>query len=130
MSAPPPPPGAELAAPLLSLVTPPLASLSRTLVELQESQQVLIATIASTRADLLESSPEWREAQAALQRIPEYQAKLARIAKQKAAVLALTARVERGAAALRAKVEERESARVERRGADSAGFAAVAERAE
>ena len=121
-------PDGALAAALSSLLLPSLSSLSATLVELQESQQVLVATIASTRADLIESSPEWREAQAVLQRIPEYQAKLARIAKQKAAVLALTARVERGAAALRAKVEERESARVERRGADSAGFAAVAER--
>lgn len=118
----------QIAAPLLSLVLPPLSSLSTTLVELQESQQVLVSTIASKRADLLESSPEWREAQAVLQRIPEYQAKVSRIVKQKAATLALAARVERGTAALRSKMEERESARVEQRGADAAGFAAVAEK--
>jgi hypothetical protein len=117
-----------LASPLLSLILPPLSSLSTTLVELQESQQVLVSTVASKRADLVESSPEWREAQAVLQRIPEYQAKVARIVKQKAATLALAARVERGSAALRAKMEERESARVEQRGADAAGFAAVAEK--
>ena len=117
-----------LASALRGLLLPPLSNLSATLVELQESQQVLVATISSKRADLLESSPEWREAQAVLQRVPEYTAKLARIAKQQAAVLALTAKLERGSAALRAKLEERDKDRAERRGADSAGFAAVADR--
>ena len=118
----------SLSAALSGLLLPPLSSLSATLVELQESQQVLVATISSKRSELLESSPEFREAQAVLARVPEYHAKLARVAKQQAAVLALAARVERGSAALRAKLEERDKDRAERRGADSAGFAAVADR--
>jgi hypothetical protein len=118
----------ELSSALLRVLSPSLQSISTTLVELQESQQVLVSTISAKRAELVESSPEWREAQSVLERIPEYQAKIARIEKQKAATLALVAKVERGSVALRSKIEEREKERADRRGADAAGFAAVAER--
>jgi len=132
MSAPSPPPAtgpeAQLAGALLSVAQPPLKQLSDTLVELQEAQQVLVSTIAAKRAELLEASPEWREARALLERVPEYQAKLGRIAKTMAATQALTAKVERGSAGLRAKVEAEAAAKAERKNADAAGFAAVASR--
>ena len=117
----------DLSTALLHVLTPSLQMLSTTLVELQESQLVLVATISAKRLELLESSPEWRDAQAVLERIPEYQAKLVRIGKAKAATLALAAKVERGGALLRGRVEERDQERADRRGADAAGFAAVAE---
>lgn len=120
-------PADQLSSALLRVLTPSLQTLSTTLVELQESQQVLVSTITAKREELLESSPEWRTAQAVLERIPEYQAKLVRIQKAKAAIFALGAKVERGSAILRGKMEEREKERTDRRGADAAGFAAVAD---
>lgn len=98
------------------------------LVELQESQQVLVGTVAAKRAELLESSSEWRAAKAALDRIPEYQAKVARIAKTMAATHALTAKVEKGSLALRTRVEARDRETAERQSADASAFAAVASR--
>ena len=120
-------PADQLSSALLRVLTPSLQTLSTTLVELQESQQVLVSTITAKREELLESSPEWRKAQAVLERIPEYQAKLIRIQKAKAAIFALGVKVERGSAVLRGKMEEREKERTDRRGADAAGFAAVAD---
>ena len=123
-----PHPSAALASALSSVVSPSLHELSRMLVELQESQQVLVGTVAAKRAELAESSAEWRAAKAALDRIPEYQAKVARIAKTMAATNALTARVAKGSAALRARVEARDAATAERQTADASAFAAVASR--
>ena len=126
--APQPTASAGLASSLGALVSPPLQILSRTLVELQESQGVLIGTIAAKRSELLEGSAAWLEAKAALDRLPEYLAKASRIAKVTSTTNALAARVERGSAALHARVDARDREHAERQSADAAGFAAVASR--
>ena len=105
---------------------PALQTASTALVELQESQQVLVHTLASKRAELLECA-EWREARAVLDRLPEYVEKLARIKKAQAATLALAEQLERGAAALAARTDEREKERARKRGAVRDSFESVAE---
>ena len=105
---------------------PALQAASTALVELQESQQVLVHTLASKRAELLECA-EWREARAVLDRLPEYAEKLARIKKAQAATLALAEQLERGAAALAARTDEREKERARKRGAVRDSFESVAE---
>ena len=127
-SAPLSPEAAALSAALLSPLLPALRQGTQTLVELQESQHVLAATVAAKRAELLESSVEWQQARAALDRLPEYLDKVARIRRQQALTAALADKLDKGAAALAARVEERERERAEKRGADAAGFAAVAQR--
>ena len=122
------PEAAALAAALLSVAQPALRTATQTLVELQESQHVLATAIAAKRAELLEGSLEWQRARAALDRLPEYLERLARARRQQAATAALADKLDRGAAALAARVEERERERAEKRGADAAGFAAVAQR--
>ena len=117
-----------LAAALLSVTQPTLRAATQTLVELQESQHVLACAIGAKRAELLEGSLEWQRARAALDRLPEYLERLARARRQQAATAALADKLDRGAAALAARVEERERERAEKRGADAAGFAAVAQR--
>lgn len=69
----------ELAAGLLSVVKPSIHQLSSRLVELQESQVVLVQTIESQKSELLDSSEEWNAAKGILDRIPEYKAKIFRI---------------------------------------------------
>ena len=54
-------PAALLSSALLSQINPALRQATQTLVELQESQKVLVATIASKRSELLESSLEWQQ---------------------------------------------------------------------
>ena len=93
---------------------PALEQASAALVELQESQQVLVQTLAANRAELLD-------------RLPEYAEKVARIKKAQAATLALAEQTERGAAALSAKMEERERERAKKRGAVRDSFASLAE---
>ena len=105
---------------------PALEQASAALVELQESQQALHATLAANRAELLDSAA-WRDARAVLDRLPEYQDRLARIRKVQAATLQLSEQTERGAAALAAKLEERERERARKRGAVRDSFANVAE---
>jgi hypothetical protein len=105
---------------------PALEQASAALVELQESQQVLVQTLAANRAELLESAA-WRDARAVLDRLPEYAEKVARIKKAQAATLALAEQTERGAAALSAKMEERERERAKKRGAVRDSFASLAE---
>ena len=122
------PPAQSLASAFLSQLTPSLKQATQTLVELQESQKVLASTISSKRSELLETSIDWQQACATLDRIPEYLEKVARIKKKQAATEALTEKLVKGAAALSTKVEERERERAEKRGADTAGFAAVAQR--
>ena len=125
---PPSPEAAALASTLLSLARPSLRQATQTRVELQESQQVLASTISSKRAELLESSLEWQQARAALDRLPEYLDRVARVRKQQAATAALAERLDKGVAALAARVEDKERERAEKRGADAAGFAAVSQR--
>jgi hypothetical protein len=108
------------------IALPSLEQASAALVELQESQNVLVQALAANRAELLECGA-WRDARAVLDRLPEYQEKLARIKKTQAATLALAEQTERGAAALAAKVEERERERAKKRGAVRDSFAEVAE---
>jgi hypothetical protein len=122
------PEAAALAAALLSVTQPTLRTATQTLVELQESQHVLACAIGAKRAELLEGSLEWQRARAALDRLPEYLEKAARVRRLQAATAALAERLDKGAAALAARVEERERERAEKRGADAAGFAAVAQR--
>ena len=105
---------------------PALEQASAALVELQESQQALHATLAANRAELLDCAA-WRDARAVLDRLPEYQERLARIRKVQAATLQLAEQTERGAAALAAKLEERERERARKRGAVRDSFANVAE---
>lgn len=127
-TSPNPDPATLLSSALLSQINPALRQATQTLVELQESQKVLVATIASKRSELLESSIEWQQSLQTLDRIPEYLEKVARIKKKQAATAALTEKLTKGTAALMAKVEEKERERAEKRGADAAGFAAVAQR--
>ena len=122
------PEAAALAAALLSVAQPALRTATQTLVELQESQHVLAASISAKRAELLEGSLEWQRARAALDRLPEYLERLARARRLQAATAALADKLDRGAAARAARVEERARERAEKRGADAAGFAAVAQK--
>jgi hypothetical protein len=78
--------------------------------------------------ELLESSGEWQQARAALDRLPEYMEKVNRIRKVQAATVELAQKLDKGTAALAARVEEKEKERAEKRGADAADFAAVAQR--
>ena len=119
---------ATLSGAILASLKPALRQATQTLVELQESQQVLASTISSKRAELLESSLEWQQARAALDRLPEYLDRVARVRKQQAATAALAERLDKGVAALAARVEDKERERAEKRGADAAGFAAVSQR--
>lgn len=135
MSAPPPPSAptsanaeavSAVSGALLSVTLPSIRALSSTLVELQESQQVLVSTVAAKRSELLDSSSDWRDARAALERLPEYSARVASIMKTQAATAALLARTEQSSIALRTKLEERDKERAAKKSADAAGFAAVA----
>ena len=103
-----------------------LQQASASLVELQESQQVLVHTLATKRAELLECA-EWRDARAVLDRLPEYAERLAGIRRAQLATLELAEKVERGAAALAARTEERERERARKRGAVRDSFEHVAE---
>ena len=76
----------------------------------------------------LETSPEWLQACAILERAPEYAAKAVRIKRALAATQALLAKVDRGAAALRARLEERDQDRAAKKSADAAAFGSVAAR--
>ena len=121
------PPAEVLAGSLLSVVQPSIQQLSQRLLELQESQKLLVETVSRTRADLLEGSAEWRAAAAVLDRVPEYVARAQRIRKTEVATTQLLAKVERGAAALRAKLEERDATRAQKKSADAAAFGSVAQ---
>jgi len=121
-------PVSQISSAFLSQLKPSLEQATQTLVELQESQKVLASTISSKRSELLEASLDWQQACETLDRIPEYLEKVARIKKKQAATNALSEKLVKGTAALAAKVEEKERERAEKRGADAAGFAAVAQR--
>ncbi len=132
MSSNSPPPlsleAAALSGAILASLKPALRQATQTLVELQESQRVLASTIGAKRVELLESSVEWQQARAALDRLPEYMERVNRIRKVQAATVELAQKLDKGTAALAARVEEKEKERAEKRGADAADFAAVAQR--
>ena len=98
------------------------------LLELQESQQALVETVARNKEGQLEASAEWLAACAILERAPEYVARAQRIKKTMAATQALVAKVDRGAAALRQRLEERDAERAAKKTADAAAFGSVAAR--
>ena len=118
----------QLAGSLLAVVQPSIHALSQRLLELQESQQALVETVARNKQGQLEASPEWLAACAILERAPEYTARAQRVKKTVAATQALLAKVERGAAALRQKLEERDAERAAKKTADAAAFGSVAAR--
>ncbi len=124
----PPTPESTLASSLLSVVQPAVHKATQALVELQTSQLVLGAAISSQRGEVLEGSQEWQQARAALDLLPAYIEKVAAIRRQQAATAALADKLDKGASALLARVEEKERQRAEKRGADAAGFAAVAQK--
>ncbi len=87
---------------------------------------MLVHTVGVQRGELaLEASAEWRAATAVLGRVPEYAAKVRRLRSTMAATAALVAKVDKGAAALRAKVEDRDRERAAKKSQDAAAFSAV-----
>jgi hypothetical protein len=61
---------AELSAAMLQAMMPVVSGLSAKLVELQQQQQVLVATVTIQREELEGGSAEWLQAKAVLDRIP------------------------------------------------------------
>ena len=130
---PPVPPAAsapaeQLAGSLLAVVQPSIHALAQRLLELQESQAALVEAVARNKEGQLEASAEWLAACAILERAPEYTARAQRIKKTMQATQALVAKVERGAAALRQRLEERDAERAAKKTADAAAFGSVAQR--
>jgi hypothetical protein len=130
---PPVPPAAsapaeQLAGSLLAVVQPSIDALAQRLLELQESQAALVEAVARNKEGQLEASAEWLAACAILERAPEYTARAQRIKKTMQATQALVAKVERGAAALRQRLEERDAERAAKKTADAAAFGSVAQR--
>lgn len=115
-----------ISAALNASAQPALEQASAALVELQESQAVLTHALEANRTEFLESAA-LRDARAVLDRLPEYAERLARIKRAQMATLALAEQTERAAAALSAKLEERERERAKKRGAVRDSFANVAE---
>ncbi len=90
---------------------------------------MLVHSIQVQQSELaLESSEEWKAAKAILDRIPSYAAKLRAIRNTMGATQQLVAKTERGSAALRAKLEDRERERSAKKNQDAAEFAKVVQR--
>lgn len=117
-------PPADLAAILFESIRGPLASVTDRLLEVQEAQKVAATSLAVQRAEL-SSSEELAEAKAVLDRLPEYLQKVARLKRNMTAAEALVLKAHKNAAALRAKVEAAETARLNRRQAQANDFAKV-----
>lgn len=86
---------------------------------------MLVHTITAQKAEIMDKSEEWKAAQVVLDRLPEYQAKVARIKRMMASTQVLLAKVDKGSAALRSKVEDRDKERASKKTADVAGFSSV-----
>lgn len=115
----------QLAEPLLALFAPAIESISTRLIELQEAQHLLITTANAQRADISEGNSDWLNARAVLDRIPEYQAKVARLRKAMAATQALIVKTDKSSSAIRAKLEEKEAQKQLKRSADATGYSSV-----
>jgi hypothetical protein len=90
---------------------------------------MLIHTIEVQRGELaLENSAEWREARAVLDRVPEYAQKVRRMRQTMGQTQQLVAKVEKGSAALRAKIEDKDRERAAKKTADAAEFQKVVQR--
>ena len=63
-------PETEIAKALVSSLMPLVTNMSRKLVDLQEQQQILVASVAIQREELLNGSEEWRLAKETLDKIP------------------------------------------------------------
>lgn len=119
---------AQLAGTISTFTTDALRQLSGRLIELQEGQHTLVTTIAAKSSELLGSSPEWAASRAILDRVPEYRAKAERLRTSMAANSARLEKLERAAAGLRTKLEEKDRDRSTKKAADSTGYASVAAR--
>jgi septal ring factor EnvC (AmiA/AmiB activator) len=117
-----------LAETVASFTTDSLKQLSGRLIELQEGQHTLVTTIAAKSSELLGSSPEWAASRAILDKVPEYRAKAERLRTNMAAHSARLEKLEKAAAGLRSKLEEKDRDRSSKKAADSTGYASVAAR--
>lgn len=95
---------------------------------LQEAQQILVHTLGVQRAEISESNTDLANARSILARIPEYTAKVARLKRAMAAAEALVVKTEKGAAALRHKLEAKDRERAAKRSADASGYSSVSAR--
>ena len=127
-SPPPPPPSgvvagsAAVGAALLGGLLPALEDISGRLVDLQESQQVLLTGVSLASVELAAGDADWRAARETLDRVPAYTARVLALRRAMAAATAAIARADKGAAALQGRLEQKAAERRARRNAEHAAY--------
>ena len=115
-------PSSRVCTALLDSLLPSLRDTNGRLLELQESQTVLLTGVSLASVELAAGDADWRAARETLERVPAYTARVQRLRKDMAAASASLARTEKGAAALQARLGAKASERQARRQAERAAY--------
>ena len=109
---------AALSGALLSVLLPAVSNMSSRLVDLQQAQHLLVASVNLNRQELADGNDEWKAAKAVLDRIPQYRDRLKLLRSNMAVVQSQLTRIEKGAVLLRSKLEDKAAERAARRAAE------------
>jgi len=114
---------------LLSVVKPSIHQLSSRLLELQESQAILIDMIYNQKNEInFDNNEDWKEAKAILDRIPEYSMRLKRMQNTMNATHQLLAKIDKNSTILRNKIDEKDKERTAKKTQDTNEFQKVSQR--